>query len=374
MMIRFGARSWVWVISVALCFFPSLLCSKKDEDTAHESILVFSSRQEDYQSPHKSYETQLHDIYQSMTDEVGIFKEHSSKMRMNHDFNPFISQTLQPWQPAVGSYYYETLHPYPNNYSFSTSTHFDMGVVAYSIKFSQYCSTQTNRDILRIFDGSNLLLYSLSGFTWPSIVVASSNGFYATFSSDVTINYWGIYMEVYPICKNGHYFNTVYASCTPCHSGTFAVSNSILSVLSCTECPAKFYAASTGMSVCTACMSNSTSVSGSSTCTCASGYRRVFIDINLFFPSYLSYVSYFVHVNVLSYRYRQSASGSSLVCTLCEVNYYSLAGTISHVSLFDRPHKKEKSSYFFLWENRYILSVVSLQHSRTVKYQMYVDA
>ena len=93
----------------------------------------------------------------------------------------------------------ETPHNYPDNYFQSWDIDF-AGASGIHIEFDSKCHTQHGADVFNIYDSlkNGNLIHSFSGDSnnWPSSIDIPFNQVLATFSSDQSINFWGVKCEV----------------------------------------------------------------------------------------------------------------------------------------------------------------------------------
>ena len=78
--------------------------------------------------------------------------------------------------------------------------------------------------------------------------MATSTGFYWTFTSDYLVTYWGVQFTVTPVCANGYYFASSTAACVACTVlGTSTTGASLgQTQTACSPCAAGSYVLSAG--------------------------------------------------------------------------------------------------------------------------------
>ena len=141
------------------------------------------------------------------------------------------------------SYEFETAHAYENDYNHISRTLILPGAVGYSIAFDSQSFTERCCDHFTFHSWNGSELYSNAGSFPASLYILSTDGFYWTFKSDVSIAYWGVRFVVTPVCPDGHYFAAHSAACIPCGTvGTSTTGGTVgQTQIACSSCAAGSY-------------------------------------------------------------------------------------------------------------------------------------
>jgi len=163
--------------------------------------------------------------------------------------------------------------------------------IGYFLQFSavssaypgQVCVTEQDFDFLTCYNSGGTQLYRNSGSSWPDTYIASTTGFYCSFTTDVSDVVWGIYFVVYAECDVGNYFLYTSGGCVACPGGTYMPSTNIYPA-SCSPCGVDMYS-TTGQSGCSSCPvgSSTLALSSQASCTCDPGKNMRFIYLNVHF-------------------------------------------------------------------------------------------